>query len=295
MGIGSDKRDFPDVLQPEVYRRLWPDLSAMSDEALRLHFAEYGEAEGRQANDIASRSDFVALVPSAAHALEIGPFFSPLLSGFNACFFDVLSQDDLVLRAKSLGKQDPQVPWIRWVSPTGDLKIVDQSFDFVISSHCLEHQPDLVSHLQHVEHILKPEGRYFLLVPDKRYCFDTFLAESSIADVLDAHYAKRRTHLLRSVIEHRALTTHNESSRHWAGEHGDRYLERTARIEASILEYQAASGSYIDVHSWYFTPDSAESILTTLHRLGLINIQIERVYPTRRNSNEFWMILQKCT
>ena len=283
------------MLQPEVYRSLWPDLSAMSDEALKLHFKQYGQGEGRQANKLANRSDFVALIPAAAHALEIGPFFSPLLSGPNACFFDVLSQDDLVLRAKSVGKEDPQVPWIRWVSPTGDLTIIDQSFEFTVSSHCLEHQPDLVAHLQRVEHILKPGGCYFLLVPDKRYCFDAFLAESSIADILDAHHEKRRVHPLRSVIEHRALTTHNDAPLHWAGEHGDQYHEQAARIGASIQEYQNASGSYIDVHSWYFTPDSAEHILKVLYKLGLTNLRIERMYPTRRNSNEFWMILRKHT
>ena len=91
----------------------------------------------------------------------------------------------------------------------------------VFSSHCIEHQPDLVRHLQEVANLLEPDGAYFLLIPNKLYCFDHFIAETSVADVMLAHHLGHRVHTLASVIEHRALTTHNDPSRHWLGDHAD--------------------------------------------------------------------------
>ena len=293
MDMRPEHITLPEVFETETYRQLWPDLESLTEHALETHFASFGEAEGRQANRLATRRDFAALIPSDAEALEIGPFCSPLLTGPRISYFDVLSRPELVKRAKTLGADHSNIPIIDFVSTTGDLSVVDRSFSYVISSHCLEHQPDLVYHLQQVEKILETNGRYFVLLPDKRYCFDTFLASSTIADVLDAHHDRRTSHVLRSVIEHRALTTHNDSVRHWSGDRGSPYYNRVERIICAEREYKASTGGYIDVHAWYFTPESMRVLLSTLQELNYIGLELERLYPTRRPSNEFWMVLKK--
>jgi hypothetical protein len=159
--------------------------------------------------------------------------------------------------------------------------------------HCLEHQPDLVGHLEEVGQLLLPGGAYFLLVPDKRYCFDYFIPLSNLAEVLVAHRQQRRMHTLRSVIECRALTTHNDSLRHWQGDHGIIYEGLEGRLQAALEEFDNADGKYIDVHAWYFTPDSASAILSALQSIGLSELAVHRVYPTRYGANEFWIILRK--
>ncbi len=73
------------------------------------------------------------------------------------------------------------LPNIHFVSPTGNLEIVNECFDVVLNSHCIEYQPNLITHLNHIESILNPGGYYFVLEPDKRYCFDHFIPESSLA------------------------------------------------------------------------------------------------------------------
>lgn len=283
----------PEVIEPEIYRQRWPDLRAFSQDALYRHYATYGEGEGRQANRLVSRKDFIALIPPDSDTLEIGPYCNPLLTGPHVQYFDVLPTSALFTRAISMGVESPNVPTINFVSPTGDLSVVDRSFSYVVSSHCLEHQPNVISHLQEIERILSVQGRYFILVPDKRYCFDAFITESTVADVLDAHHTGRTTHALKSVIEHRALTTHNDSRRHWLGDHGSNSDNQAARIAAALLEYKKAAGSYIDVHAWYFTPRSALIIINTLQNLGYISLELERLYPTRKFSNEFWIVLRK--
>ena len=283
----------PEVFEPELYRSLWPDLASLNEDDLAQHYTLFGEAEGRRANRLITRKDFVGLIPLDADALEIGPFSRPLLTGPHVKFFDVLSQADLIARARTLGEAEPNVPVIDFVSPTGDLSIVEQPFSYVISSHCLEHQPDMIAHLNQVERILRPGGQYFVLVPDKRYCFDALIAESTVAEVLDAHHAGRKTHLLKSVIEHRALTTHNDPTRHWAGDHDADRHDHAAEVRSALREYEAAGGGYIDVHAWYFTPASASALMRTLRALGYIGLDLERVYPSRRPDNEFWMVLCK--
>ena len=71
-------------------------------------------------------------------------------------------------------------------------------FDYVISSYCIEHQPDLIKHLQDFEHVLQPGGFYFVLAPDKRYCHDHFMQESTIAEVNGAQQERRTVHHLAS-------------------------------------------------------------------------------------------------
>jgi SAM-dependent methyltransferase len=283
----------PEVLELDVYRALNPDIAALTDEELVVHYGRHGIAEGRESNTLATRADFAGLVPKSADALEIGPFYSPVLKSRRTKYFDVLSQDELIARAKVIGVAAPTVPKIDFISNVGDLSVVDQQFDVVLSSHCLEHQPDLIAHLQQVERILRVGGRYFLLIPDKRYCFDHFMPASTAADVLDAHHNGARVHSLRNVINHRAFTCHNDGALHWLGDHGTYLNNHAARVNAAIAEYNAHDGGYIDVHAWFFTPDSLRELMTTLGELGLTGLSIERLYPSRKDSIEFWMVLQR--
>jgi SAM-dependent methyltransferase len=285
--------ELPEALDLAVYRARNPDIASFDDEQLLVHYSTYGMSEGRESNALLTRGDFVALVPPDADALEIGPFYSPVLKSARAKYFDVLSREELIARARAIGVADPGVPNIDFISAVGDLSGIVQHFDVVLSSHCIEHQPDLIKHLRQVQTLLREGGRYFLLVPDKRFCFDHFIAHSTIADVMDAHQSEARVHSLRNVINHRAMTCHNEGARHWAGDHGTYLDNHAARVSAAIDEFVAHAGGYIDVHAWFFTPGSCVELLTTLKQLGLIELSIERVYPTRQGSIEFWMVLRR--
>jgi SAM-dependent methyltransferase len=284
--------EFPKEFDPEFYRNHYPDLSWMDDQQLTDHYDAYGRDEARLPNRIVDRQGFVQEILSSGSTLEIGPFFSPIAKGPNVLYFDVLSQSDLLARAKSLGQDHAETPHIDYVSPTGDLKIVNRTFDFVVSSNCLEHQPDLIEHLKNVERLLNPGGCYLALVPDKRYCHDHFMAESTIARALDAHYRRATTHPLQAVIEHVALSAHNDPLRHWAGDHGEKYENLDARIGEAMAAFSHANSGYLDVHSWYFTPESLKHLIATLGRLGHIGLRCIRCYDTRKYQNDFWMVLQ---
>jgi hypothetical protein len=165
------------------YRRVHADLRRFGDDRLIRHFNTHGRTEGRIASPAAHRAGFLAMIPKDRPILELGPFFAPTMTGESVRYFDVLDQEQLRSRARYMGLPDERSPHIDFVSPTGDLSIVTDKFD-TVSSHCVEHQADLGKHLIDVASILNMGGRYYLLIPDKRYCFDHFLGESTITDVL---------------------------------------------------------------------------------------------------------------
>jgi len=284
-------RELPPAIDPETYRASDPALGQLDDEAAVAHYLAIGCDKGVVASPLALRENLLRFVDDAASLLEIGPFYRPLKRGPRVEYLDILDAAQLRLRAEQKGHNPAGVPEL--IHHVGDLDVVDRTYDAVLSSHAIEHQPDLVRHLQQVEHVLNKGGGYFLIIPDKRFCFDHFIAESTIADVLQAHHERRRVHALKSVIEHRALTVHNDHKRHWKGDHGKPERDRTKRVQAALDEYEAAEGGYIDVHAWYFTPPSFHSIVSTLGELGLIGLEIAGVYHPARDRNEFCAILKK--
>jgi hypothetical protein len=226
--------------------------------------------------------------------LEIGPFVNPIITGSNVEYFDVLSTENLKLRAEKIGLESKRTPYINYVHASGDLSIIKKKYDQVVSSHLIEHQPCLVAHLNSVEKLLEKKGKYFLITPDKRYCFDHFIPETTIADVLQAYHEKRDKHTLSSVIEHRALITHNNPMRHWNADHGERpsISDLSIKITNAKDEYYQAAENYIDVHAWQFTPDNFANIIEILNHLKISNLKIDELNKTPHGRFEFTAILK---
>jgi SAM-dependent methyltransferase len=292
---GQGAGEPPPEFDARFYHDRHPDLHGRTDDLLRAHYEAYGRKEGRAASPVVLRQTFLELVDLDRPVLEIGPFCSPCVRGGNVRYFEVLDQAALVKRAESLGMSNTEAPYVHYVEKSGDLSVVRVSFASVVSSHCLEHQPDLVYHLQQVERLLDPGGCYFVIVPNKLYCFDHFIAESTIAGIVSAHRHRHKVHRVESVIEHRALTTHNHPLRHWKGDHAnpDYWSSIPSRANAALQEIAASNGRYIDVHAWQFTPPGFRRIMQNLVSMGLTSLRPIRVYDTPCGSNEFTAILQK--
>jgi SAM-dependent methyltransferase len=288
--------DVPLALDLVYYKTIHADLATMSNDELVSHYKDYGVAEGRPGAPEAFRENFLGLISPSLDTLEIGPFCAPALRGDKVRYFDIADRDALLEMAKLHGLSPDNTPHIHYVSSTADAAVITDQFDQVFSSHCIEHQPDLVRHLADVARILRPAGRYFIIIPDKRYCFDHFLAETTIADVLGAHLERRRTHLTKSVLEHLLLKTHNEPARHWRGDHGSMAElgeSDLKTIKASIEHVKKNVGQYLDTHAWHFTPMGFQRIVDRLYELGLSRLKVERIYNTPVPQFEFCALLTK--
>ena len=249
-----------------------------------------------------NRQDFFG--PVARHqglVLEIGPLHTPICKrpACKARYLDVFTTDQL----RANYADDPHVPIEQiveidyvWKGERYD-ELMAERFDGVVSSHNIEHVPCLVSFLANLGSCLVDGGRVYLAIPDKRTCFDHFKIESSIVDVLEAHYIKVKRPPPTALLRHLLLRTHNDSIRHWKGDHGepdlpDGFGSVTGAIRKKMHELYQVS-SYTDTHCWVFTPGSFAEIVQYLFHEGLTGLTMETLHPTSYGSHEFYAVLVK--
>jgi SAM-dependent methyltransferase len=292
--VARSAESFAPELDVDYYRSSNADLANFTSSDLVQHFLHCGKAEGRAGSPLSFREQFLPAMSQVADTLEIGPFCGPLLRGPHVRYFDIADREALIEKAVALQYPFTDAPQIDYVSPTGNLDVVDTDFEQVFSSHCIEHQPDLARHLGQVSEVLRSGGRYYVIAPDKRFCFDHYLAVSTIADVLGANIERRSLHYAKSVLEHRLITTHNDPLRHWQGDHGDpAYKGAGNSIQSAIEHIQNNLNVYMDTHAWHFTPDVFREICSQLYQLGLSQLKVERIYNTPFGRFEFCAILSK--
>jgi hypothetical protein len=287
---------------PDIYvsHPLNQDISSFSAEEARLHYDKFGEPEGRICSAIKCRNDFITLVPPKLPILEIGPFFSPAFRKpeSNVSYIDCSSTETLKIRAKALPEVNlesiPEIDYVWSGQPYSDL--IENKFSIIFSAHNIEHQPCLLTHLNDMESVLETHGAVFLAIPDKRYCFDHFFAETNITDVIDAWEHNRKRHRLKDILDHRFFIAHNDPQRHWKGDNGVNLglqpLDHD-RVEVflNVLKQFGKNDEYVDVHAWKFTPRSFNILFQNLFQLKLTRFRIARQYPTLMNSNEFYVVL----
>ncbi|WP_211249674.1 glycosyltransferase [Brevundimonas bacteroides] len=282
--------DLPPEVSPDVLRRRYADLTDKSDDWLIDHYERQGREEGRVAADVAERENFLPLIEPDARVLEIGPYFTPAFKGPNVRYLDVFDGPTLRTLAQAEGADPNGCPEVIHYT-NGLTEAAGADFDVVFSSHAIEHQPDLISHLQQVADALRPGGMYWIICPDKRFCFDHKRPASTIADVLDARGRTRNTR--RNVIDQVVLSDHNDPVRHWRGDHDDVSALERERLTWAIQHIEEKGDAYIDVHAWHLTPPVFRRILATLADLELSPFKRFRVYDTPLNRNEFMAVLAR--
>lgn len=230
-----------------------------------------------------TRDDLIANLRGCSNALEIGPFDRPVLAGLSnhGCrvyYADFLSSEELRERAAASDGRDPGgVPTIDYVLRHKPLNQIAERFDAVASFHCAEHQPDLIRHLQDALNLLTEGGQYLCVLPNKLQCFDYFIPVSELPEILAAYYERRTKPPLRSVIEHRAFTSHTFMNNPHNPLTDPDWTVREM-TEHAVKEFGAHE--YVDVHCWYFTPDSVCSVVRGLKNLGFLPPALRfDVYP----------------
>ncbi len=73
------------------------------------------------------------------------------------------------------------------VSPGDNLPFMDQTVDFVISSHVIEHFYDPIKAIKEWLRVVKPGGYVFIVAPHKERTFDRDRPRTTLAELLQRH------------------------------------------------------------------------------------------------------------
>ena len=169
----------------------------------------------------------------------------------------------------------------------------DRKLDYIVASHVIEHVPDLITWLNEIAQVLKPNGTLRLAIPDKRYTFDILRNETYLHDVLDAYIRRSRIPSPRMILEHHNLVRHVNCSAAWQGSLDLSQINKASSLENGIAAATDAfeNRTYHDVHCWIFTPHSFEILCKELSNLDLIKLKILNIDPTIDNNFEFFVTM----
>ncbi|KNZ33106.1 MAG: hypothetical protein AD742_07530 [Methylibium sp. NZG] len=246
----------------------------------------------------------LASVRDDAQILEIGGGYNPRYTKPRYAHVHHLDHDTTEgLRAKY--RTDPTVSGsIHRIQPIDfvfDGRPIDAlippalRFDVIYGSHVLEHQVDLVGHLQSLQKLLKPGGRVIQMIPDLRTTFDALRYPTVTADALVAH--------LRPAPVHQGKQVFDGVSRELNRNHGYRMCSAafdgvnfSHGLHTALEAMRAADRPgqpYADVHAWTFTPESFELLMIELRLLGLTRLVPTFVSPLY--GNQFCAVLERAS
>ena len=246
-----------------------------------------------------SRNEFVRMIPPPARILEIGPYNNPALSKSdypNLKYMDMFTSEQISLdqsRYTHTVEIPQEIDII--VSPRSTPTFTtDLKFDFIFSAHNIEHYPDVITHLNEIAKVAASDKtKYFLAVPDQRYCFDYYRTASTFIDMLDAHDKLTKIPTLESYLNHRLYTTHNNIYGHWIGDHGEDPRATAidaGKIQQLVKDYKQEV-DFADIHSWVFTNDSFMYNINMLNDLGIQPWRVDIVSKPQHMTPEFYAVM----
>lgn len=237
--------------------------------------------------------------------LEIGPSYSPVAAkkdGWNVKVIDHLTRAELIKKYTGRGEKYSayeiedysednkkfenieEVDFIWSGQPLDEIVSAQLlgKFKACISSHNIEHTPNIVGFFQSMSKILADDGFIVLAVPDKRYCFDFFRPHSTTGQVIEAYLNQHKKHSFASLCDSLFYSCTNDGMIDW----GQKPITEVDLLEKSkIIDILDTARNehvkyYRDCHGWQFTPASFCLIVFELSTLGLINFDVEQIFPS---------------
>lgn len=232
--------------------------------------------------------DRAAMLRSKFHpaglGLEIGPSHQPTFpkaQGFTVETLDYTTGDELRRRFAELGADASVIEDPDYISDGRSVhEVIDQPgrYDFIFSSHVIEHMPDFVGFLESCEVLLKPGGVVGLAAPDKRYTFDAVRQLSTTGQVLQSHHYRRTRHTPWQAFDFVADFVTMDARDGWHEDDRGALADRNNVTLAKGLFDDAIrpDAPYHDIHGWVFTPNSFRLILQDLHEAGMTRLRENR-------------------
>lgn len=241
-------------------------------------------------------------VPTDAVILEIGGGYNPRYvkaTHPNAYHLDHGSTGELRAKYAAFPTMLPFIDNIQPIdfvfdgTPIETLIPPTLRFDVIYGSHVLEHQVDLIGHLQSLEKLLKPGGRVIEVIPDLRTCFDALRFPTVTSDALVVHRRPAPVHQGKQVFDglSRELDKNHGYRMCDADFEGVRFVHSLRRADEAMRAAEVPGARYADIHAWAFTPESFRVLMIELRLLGLIRLTPTYVSP--QYGNQFCAVLER--
>jgi SAM-dependent methyltransferase len=207
---------------------------------------------------------------------EIGALHNPLKVNrkkVQVIYVDMLDKEDLIKQNPEICSKEIKSPDI--VADAEDLNVIaDESMDFVIASHILEHLPNPIKALKEFHGILKMGGILYLAIPDKRCSFDRERPITALSHLLQDY--KERATPETSILHYQEWLTLVE-------------LKKEKPV-VKCLEDLMNKQYRIHFHVW--VPESILELLNYLKNNLRVYFQLEDYYY-RKGDMEIIFILKK--
>lgn len=246
--------------------------------------------------------------PKGKRGIEVGALNRPIVTRADGevLYADHLSTDGL--RRKYA--EDPDVNFDSFRNlvnvdiVTGGKSLCEvvsagDKYDYIVASHVLEHIADPIGWLVGCTTIIDNGGIIFLALPDRRFTFDRYRADTTTGELIANYHSKVSCPTPVQVFEYYARHVYcgpEDVRRLWEGR-GDSItfddgikLREALRLEIDVT----CNNTYLDVHCSTFTPYSFSKIMYEIILLGMIPVEVVTIEPTIEREAEFFAILRKC-
>lgn len=240
-------------------------------------------------------------IPRQATILEIGGGYNPkfLKENFpNVYHLDHASAAELRAKYSKIplvAHLLHRIQEVDFVSQGGPIeRLIPQAlkFDVVFSSHALEHQVDLIDHLQSLARLIRENGTVIMIIPDYRCCFDALRFPTLAGDALAVHLAGHRRHRAKQAFDTTARTIQLNPGRRlrWLDIRVAKFCGSVARGHEAVEQNEKPEAEYMDAHAWTFCPVSFELLMTELYLMGLTSLTPKFISPSY--GNQFCVVLR---
>jgi hypothetical protein len=235
------------------------------------------------------REKLKGYISKSKKALEFGPYVRPTILPDDEAEYtvvDCIDQLSLQIYAEANGEDSSAIPPVDVKIDPLSISVPDSlvgKFDLIIANHVFEHLIDPFRWLASWGDALVDEGILILCIPDKKYSFDKFRTDTSlahfIADFLKGGSQSLPEHLIDCAINYDSKPIN-------AGAELNERLKKDFILN-SLQAYQPG----LHIHVFQYKP-FIERVLKPFLHLGFLEFELVE-HGELKNIGEFYLILKK--
>lgn len=235
------------------------------------------------------REKLATYISNSTKALEFGPYIRPTVlpaDNIGYTVVDCMDQRSLQVYAEANGEDSNAIPPVDVIIDPLSISVPESllgNFDLMIANHVFEHLIDPFRWLDSWGDALVDDGILILCIPDKKFSFDKFRADTPLAhfvsDFLNGGAQSLPEHLIDCAINYDSKPIDDE-------------FELKKRLNKSfILDSLDAYQPGLHVHVFQHKP-FIEKVLKPFLELGYLDFELME-HGELKSIGEFYVVLKK--